>query len=543
MVCKNNSEHVLTETANSEKNVVVPVTCEADGRCSFTATFENENFVTQTTEEMADLATGHAWDYTGATYKATYEWEPDYSACTATVYCKNDKNHTTTLTGTITSETEIEQDCDVDGKVVYTATFENNVKPSTEIQTLEKTGHIWDYTGETTPVDYIWSPDSTRCTAVVHCTKNPAHTTEVTVVAEFVPIKVGNCVEGGKAMYEASFPYGIAKSQSEPFETPMLGHKTERIAATPATCIEKGVYLHYYCSQCGKYFSDSECTHEIAARDIIQPMIPHTLAHHEARETGCTTSGSLEYWTCSYCGKYFLNEEATLETNAEAVVIAARGHNWVERAGKAATCTEAGWEKYNYCPRCKTTEGYTSIPATGHGDYTYDYINSSTSADGSVRWDIYSCGRGCGSFYANLTVTLRDKNGRGIPGANVTITSNKTGAVFAGGNTDKFGEFTSNAKFGEDTYKITVNYEDEKNSYYATSTMTFYTDENHQTHVIEPKIRKADFAVDPDSTGGSTQPSTPSAPSNVCRWCGEVHTGFFGKIVQFFHNILFLFSR
>ena len=543
VVCKNNSEHVLTETVNSEKNVVVPVTCEADGRCSFTATFENENFVTQTTEEMVDTATGHAWDYAGEKYKATYDWAADYSTCTATVYCKNDKTHTTTLTGTITSETEIEQDCDVDGKVVYTATFENNVKPSTEIQTLEKTGHIWDYTGETTPVDYIWSPDSTRCTAVVHCTKNPAHTTEVTVVAEFAPIKVGNCVEDGKAMYEASFPYGIAKSQSEPFETPKLGHKTERIPATPATCIEKGVYLHYYCSQCGKYFSDSACTNEIAAREIIQPMIPHTLAHHEARETGCTTTGSLEYWTCSYCGKYFLDEEASLQTSAEAVVIAARGHNWVERAGKAPTCTEAGWEKYNYCPRCKTTDGYTSIPATGHGDYTYDYVNSSTSADGSVRWDIYTCGRGCGSFYANLTVTLRDKNGKGIPGANVTITSNKTGAVFAGGSTDKFGEFTSNAKFGEDTYKITVNYEDDKNTYYAASTITFYTDENHQAHVIEPKIRKADFAVDPDSTGGNTQPSTPSTPSNVCRWCGEVHTGFFGKIVQFFHNILLLFSR
>ncbi len=30
---------------------------------------------------------------------------------------------------------------------------------------------------------------------------------------------------------------------------------------------------------------------------------------------------------------------------------------------------------------------------------------------------------------------------------------------------------------------------------------------------------------------------------NVCRWCGKVHTGFFGRIVQFFHNIAYFFTH
>ena len=30
---------------------------------------------------------------------------------------------------------------------------------------------------------------------------------------------------------------------------------------------------------------------------------------------------------------------------------------------------------------------------------------------------------------------------------------------------------------------------------------------------------------------------------NVCKYCGEVHTGFFGKIVQFFHNLICFFRN
>ena len=37
----------------------------------------------------------------------------------------------------------------------------------------------------------------------------------------------------------------------------------------------------------------------------------------------------------------------------------------------------------------------------------------------------------------------------------------------------------------------------------------------------------------------TTDPGTPDAPVNVCRWCGGDHSnGFFQKIIGFFHNIL-----
>ena len=544
-VCRNNAEHILTEEVQSDKNVIEPTTCEEDGRCSFTATFSDPGFGTKTTGEMDDPAPGHAWDKTGEKYKPTFAWTPDFSSCTATVYCKNDKSHSRAYVGTVTRSIETVQDCDVDGKESYTATFEDGVKSDTKTITLPMTGHEWDYTGDTHTVTYEWSPDRSRCTAIVRCLNNPDHKREITVVAELIIIRPSTCTEDGKGVYEATFSYGIPKDDSEEVTLSRSGHNAQRVSATPATCLEKGIYAHYHCKQCGRYFSDIECQHEIEAASVIQDMIPHDLTRHPAITPNCTTGGCPEYWTCGYCGKYFLSAAGNpeSETTREAVTLAANGHKWVERPGQQPTCTEAGWKPYNYCLRCKETENYTSIPALGHGDYVYDYANSSVSADGSVRWDIYTCGRGCGAFYANLAVTLRDKNGKGVPGAIVTITNNKTGKAYASGTTDNYGEFVSNAKFTEGAYKITVSYEDANNTHYATSIITFYTNDNHEVGVIPAKLGKTDFVPstgsNSNSGSGNTQPIT---PSNVCRWCGQVHTGFFGKIVQFFHNILILFG-
>ena len=34
----------------------------------------------------------------------------------------------------------------------------------------------------------------------------------------------------------------------------------------------------------------------------------------------------------------------------------------------------------------------------------------------------------------------------------------------------------------------------------------------------------------------------PATGDNVCRWCGEVHTGYLGLVIAFFHSLLYLFS-
>ncbi len=77
----------------------------------------------------------------------------------------------------------------------------------------------------------------------------------------------------------------------------------------------------------------------------------HELTHVAAVEATCTEPGSLEYWTCSGCGKNFADEGASEELSD--VTIPAKGHS----PGEAATCTE---------PQTCTVCGEVIAPAKGH---------------------------------------------------------------------------------------------------------------------------------------------------------------------------------
>ena len=54
-----------------------------------------------------------------------------------------------------------------------------------------------------------------------------------------------------------------------------------------------------------------------------------------------------------------------------------------------------------------------------------------------------------------------------------------------------------------------------------------------QTGTVIPKLEKP---VDPT-------PSDPQPNPNACKYCGRVHTGLFGWLISFFHNILAIFKR
>ena len=74
-------------------------------------------------------------------------------------------------------------------------------------------------------------------------------------------------------------------------------------------------------------------------------------------EPTCTEDGSYDSVTyCSHCHQ---------ELERQLITIPALNHDIVEHDGKAATCTENGWQAYQTCTRCNYTT-YQEIPATGH---------------------------------------------------------------------------------------------------------------------------------------------------------------------------------
>ena len=46
----------------------------------------------------------------------------------------------------------------------------------------------------------------------------------------------------------------------------------------------------------------------------------HTMVHYEAKEPTETEDGNIEYWMCTGCGKYFLDEEGTIATTHDEVI-------------------------------------------------------------------------------------------------------------------------------------------------------------------------------------------------------------------------------
>ena len=122
-VCKNDNTHVETEEATTTREGT-EATCEAAGKLTYTAAFENAAFAEQT-KEVQPAALGHLW---GA---PVFKWASGYTKATATFTCRRDSSHTTTVKssvkGMITMPTT-----NANGKITYTASVKVNGKAVTD---------------------------------------------------------------------------------------------------------------------------------------------------------------------------------------------------------------------------------------------------------------------------------------------------------------------------------------------------------------------------------------------------------------------------
>ena len=69
----------------------------------------------------------------------------------------------------------------------------------------------------------------------------------------------------------------------------------------------------------------------------------HVLTHHDAVAATFTETGTVDYWSCSECGKNFADEAAQEELTA--LTVSALGHDfgaWTTE--QSATCSEKGKE-------------------------------------------------------------------------------------------------------------------------------------------------------------------------------------------------------
>ena len=141
----------------------------------------------------------------------------------------------------------------------------------------------------------------------------------------------------------------------------------KRYLLSEATCTSPAVY-YTSCALCGEKGTETFASGEKALNN-------HALVHHTGKAATCTESGWDAYDTCSRCGYSTYKE------------LPALGHDLVTHEAKAATCTEPGWDAYDTCSRCDYST-YKELPAPGHDLVTHKAKAATCTEPG---WDTYDC--------------------------------------------------------------------------------------------------------------------------------------------------------
>ena len=126
----------------------------------------------------------------------------------------------------------------------------------------------------------------------------------------------------------------------------------------------------------------------------------HALEQRAAKAPTCTETGWDAYEGCTRSGCNYTTYH----------VLPALKHNLVRHVAKAPTCTEIGWNAYETWSRCDYTT-YTELPALNH-DYQAVTVDPTCEADGCT---VFTCSRCKDSYTADPTDKLGHQFGAWSP--------------------------------------------------------------------------------------------------------------------------------
>ena len=121
----------------------------------------------------------------------------------------------------------------------------------------------------------------------------------------------------------------------------------------------------------------------------------HDLVQHAAKAPTCTEIGWDAYDTCSRFGCNYTTRKE----------LPALKHDLKQHAAKAPTCTEKGWNAYETCKNCNYTT-YAELSALNH-DFVHHEAKAATCTE--IGWDAYdTCSRCDYTTYAELSALNHD---------------------------------------------------------------------------------------------------------------------------------------
>ncbi len=135
-------------------------------------------------------------------------------------------------------------------------------------------------------------------------------------------------------------------------------HNLSHHNAVPHTCTADGTVEYWECSVCQKYFSDANGTNEIT--NIVDPA-KHSLVKTDAKAPTCTNDGNKAYWTCTKCGNIFSDDAGLNPTTLADVTISATNHSWSKDWSYDGT---GHWHACSGCDKKVDFEAHTKNSGT-----------------------------------------------------------------------------------------------------------------------------------------------------------------------------------
>ena len=232
----------------------------------------------------------------------------------------------------------------------------------------------------------------------------------------------------------------------------------------------------------------------------------------------------------------------------------ANKHTLVQKDAKSPTCTEIGWDAYEYCTACDYTT-YVEKEALNHKD-TLVKVDAKAPTCTEIGWDAYECCTACNyTTYVELPVDPDAhtpleavKENEVAPKCDVTGSYDLVVYCACGEELDR-DKFTVEALTHSFTkYEVT---EEAKCGVEGTEVAACdngcgETDDKAiaaLTHKDADGDYKCDNGCGHEFEKPAPEEPTPDTPDepeedNVCADCGKVHTNFFSEIICFFTRII-----
>ena len=149
-----------------------------------------------------------------------------------------------------------------------------------------------------------------------------------------------------------------SKPESEPASTPESSegghaHTMSQYPYRDSNCRRNGNIEYWKCSDCGKYYSDSNGKNEITQADTVIAKKPHSTNFVEGVDSTCFEEGHISYYACDTCAMTFSDADAKTEIFEEDIVIATKPHEMTHYEEVRSKANEQGKLEHWHCTACQ----------------------------------------------------------------------------------------------------------------------------------------------------------------------------------------------